>query len=577
MAHLLAHISIDQLGYRRASIRDVVQLATGLNREAALIILGIYNLSLSLASVRTATLGTLADRYEAQRALFRLSLSETRLTEIKAHFGDAQLLRVPLFHRQQLLTLIKLVAKFGRGAGGNRLQKRDDFNVLGELALLTNSLWTISSNDEDAGDRIAPDLAVSFEVENPPSIAESMMLAASVLGTHLDSIKIHDAFARRLEQTFVFSTGLNFQELLDLTFAVWSYYSSMPVTALIEDQRKAHFNPLNPDNIIAGRHLRRILDTQAIVFGEVPGVQFGNADSVRFRYNHTPLRMKPFWKFGDDNYLCIDPAFLQEKLSSGVYWTIMNALDPEDGNHFARLWGRLFERQLWMILESIYASDRVWRSPRYLDNGDEAFDAVLDYGSHLVVCQAKSTFVPVDAKYSGNSEVFFEGMESRYGDEPHAVLRQVRENLVSCFGLAGRRVVEQIRGRKFREVIPIVVYQEPILEFGLVSRRFTTRFERELKDLLFVLDLHVRPVVFIHISDFHLIAQYIRDGDFSLVDLLHSKLSDDPNHVLSLGEFFKERFRKSLPPSSKRDSAVTTFWQQYSDEALGRFRAGLYK
>src|SRR5581483_8353640 len=154
MAHLLAHISIDQLGYRRASIRDVVQLATGLNREAALIILGIYNLSLSLASVRTATLGTLADRYEAQRALFRLSLSETRLTEIKAHFGDAQLLRVPLFHRQQLLTLIKLVAKFGRGAGGNRLQKRDDFNVLGELALLTNSLWTISSNDEDAGDRI---------------------------------------------------------------------------------------------------------------------------------------------------------------------------------------------------------------------------------------------------------------------------------------------------------------------------------------------------------------------------------------------------------------------------------------
>jgi|RhiMethySRZTD1v2_1073278.scaffolds.fasta_scaffold02756_19 hypothetical protein len=88
--------------------------------------------------------------------------------------------------------------------------------------------------------------------------------------------------------------------------------------------------------------------------------------------------MSPVWNFGDDNYLCVDPSFLQEKLSSGVYWTVMNALDHDDRDEFARVWGRLFELQLWKTLETIFPVNRVWRSPRYANDQSEAFDAVID-------------------------------------------------------------------------------------------------------------------------------------------------------------------------------------------------------
>ena len=54
-----------------------------------------------------------------------------------------------------------------------------------------------------------------------------------------------------------------------------------------------------------------------------------------------------------------------------------------------------------------------------------------------------------------------------------------------------------------------------------VTRHFTQRLEAQLRQeqlsgRLFEADVHVRPVVFVHIDDFHLLAPYIRDGEVTL-------------------------------------------------------------
>src|SRR5438552_17045646 len=107
----------------------------------------------------------------------------------------------------------------------------------------------------------------------------------------------------------------------------------------------------------------------------------------------------------------------------------------------------------------------LWRSPKY-DDGDEAFDAIIDFGDRLVVSQAKSTFAPADAKYASDSETFFGGMASRYGDEPGDAIRQIRQNLVGCFCLYGRRPNAMLRRRRFSELVPLVDAQGRNLEFG---------------------------------------------------------------------------------------------------------------
>jgi hypothetical protein len=570
------HISIDQLGYPRATIRDVVALIKSLNRDAALVILGTYNLTLSLASTKNWDGEEAGQRLEAQAALMRNSISAKRLRELKHHFGNGSLVDRPLFHRAQLLSMIKLVAKFSDSASGNRLEKRDDFDAIGELGLLVNSLFAEGRPQGDVGDAIAPGLAASMELENPPTVAESMIRADGMLSRHLAAMGVHDRFARYVEQLFLFSTSLNFEELLDLTFAVWAYYRSLTVQQLIDRQGAAHFNPLSPGNVASGKRLGAVLGAYSIPFGEVAGLSFGDAEDRSFLVNHTAIRDKPIWRFGEDNFLCVDPAFLQERLSAGVYWTIINALDHDDGVEFARLWGRLFERYVWEVLESIFPAGSVYRSLHYADSGDEAFDAAIDYGEHLIVIQTKSTFAPVAAKYSNDSTRFFDGMESRYGDAPHAALRQIRENLMRSFGAEGRRVISQLRGRKFKHVLPIILYQEPILRFGLVTRRFTKRLEDAFADVLFQLDVHVRPVVFMHVDDLHLAAQYIRDGDITLVEALQEKLAADRDHIHSFDSFWKEVLRPRRRLAGKDDRAAAQAWEHYRDAALARFHAGQY-
>lgn len=567
------YISLEELGHPRATIREVVGIVRTLNRDRALIILGTYNLALSIACIRGVS-----ERVSAQEALLRNCISESRLRELRDKLGNANLANRPLFHRAQLLTMIKLAAQFGRSNGGNLLESRDDFDVLAELGLCVNSLWSDAATPRDD---IIPSLAAALEIENPPPVAESMTRARSMLEDQLNELR-HDSFAQKLESIFLFSVGMNFEELLDLTFALWSYYGSLTVQDLVEDQRKGHFNPLNPDQIASGRRLTSILDLHAIPFDEVPGLDFGRADNRKFLHDHTPLRMHPIWRLGSDNYLCVDPAFIQEKLSSGVYWTVMNALDEDSRERFAQIWGRLFENHLFTVLESIYPADRVWRSPRYSDNRDEAFDVIIDHGEKLIVCQAKSSFVPIGAKYSGDAQAFFDGMESRFGDEPGAALRQIHDNLHWCFGLEGRRSVPLLEGRHFREILPIVVYQEPVLRFGLVTQRFAQRLETTLLEeqnsgRLFRADIHVRPVIFIHIDDFHLLAPYIRDGDVTLVDVLHEKLGTDRTHLHSLDAFWREQLRPRLGLSAKGDQVLAAEWQEYSTQALRRFRAGIYQ
>jgi hypothetical protein len=67
--HWGIYISTDQLGYPAASVRDVVQLAKTFNRDAGLVILGTYNLALSLAALRVGLEGGAGDRQAAHQTM----------------------------------------------------------------------------------------------------------------------------------------------------------------------------------------------------------------------------------------------------------------------------------------------------------------------------------------------------------------------------------------------------------------------------------------------------------------------------------------------------------------------------
>ena len=157
--------------------------------------------------------------------------------------------------------------------------------------------------------------------------------------------------AKRAEQVFTFATGgSNFESFRDLTFAMFAYYSTLDLESVLKDQGITYLSPQNPKNVIKAEILDRFLASQAVEFEKAPAFLAEGASDDRLLSDFTALRQKPFWRFKDGAYLCVDPAFLMDKLGEGTYWWVMDGLGPE--NHpdskkrrgqFSALYGHIFE------------------------------------------------------------------------------------------------------------------------------------------------------------------------------------------------------------------------------------------
>ena len=177
-------ITLSELGYEKPTWTDALRLVTELNRDAALTVLAQFNLFLAVSSIQAYQQQDIGVRRWAQEKLISNSISQTRLDELKAKLGNADLADRILVHRSLVLAALKLVAVHAQPEGGNKLEKREDFAILGELALIINSTTEPDANELTACD-IAAQMAPSRELENHPDLGLTVVRMQRMLGTHL--------------------------------------------------------------------------------------------------------------------------------------------------------------------------------------------------------------------------------------------------------------------------------------------------------------------------------------------------------------------------------------------------------
>jgi hypothetical protein len=171
---LRSFISPDQLYPGRiVSYDDVVAIAATLNRAEAIHFLAFLNLLLSAATTEARRRHSVAPLREVQHFLFREIVSESLLRDLHARFGEDDLLDRPILFRGQLLFAIRVVATHASEHGGNTLQRRSEFDAIGDLLLLVSGLFRtegLQSNPATAILAMAAHLGPSYELENPPAI-----------------------------------------------------------------------------------------------------------------------------------------------------------------------------------------------------------------------------------------------------------------------------------------------------------------------------------------------------------------------------------------------------------------------
>lgn len=472
--------------------------------------------------------------------------------------------------------------------GGNKLESRDDFDVLGELALILNSV-TDPGGLELLPCDVAAQLAPSREVENHPELGLTLARIEKMLGVHLKArAQAGPAreIARRAEQVFTIATGgFNFESFRDLTFAMFAFYSSLDLKSVLRDQGITYLNPSNPENIVKKEILDPFLSLQAVAFEKAPEFLADGASDDRLLSDFTPFKQKPFWRFKDGAYLCVDPAFLMDKLAEGTYWWVMDGLGPathaeskERRGQFSSLWGYVFEDYVDEQLRYAHSGreDALRTHPYYVAPNEEAFDDIVVDGSDLVVIQCKSAFLPIGARYSGKCQPFFDGLDRQFGAESGAAAEQMLRNLQFTFALQGRREVRDLPVNGALKVYPLVIVQEPVLGFWLAAKLLVEPFAKRAEGVLWKLDVDIRPIVFMTIEELEGITEYIRAGDFTLAELLRAKLGTDRDHKMSVGQFFDRIFRPSKGIKPRRNEFLAKELQDFKEAWLARLKSGVY-
>jgi len=575
---LMGMISYWDLRRPKPSLAELAELARQFNRDEAASFFARLNLYLSLAESSR----NFEELARVQEILSRQVLSEDRLNEISGIFDDKELFdKWILLSRSQLLVAVKLVLLYGSDSGGNQLQTDDERSKVGEFALAINSCYGPNFDEPDwPRDDTVVYLLANAELHNAETLVNGFvrtkMLIGPVLRDHI--VRCKGQNLPPFERIFTLLNRLNFRDFLDISLYLHAEHGQM-LDELIESGSMTYLDVSAPKRYVSGRYMKCWAELMAVNLSDLRALMTGSEHDRSFYFDFTIFRRFPLWRSGENHYFCIDAMFLAERLSSsGFYWTVINGLiDDTLRSSFQRTWGELMEEYVRDLFGDCYRGrDGVFiRKPIY-DDGEEVFDSAILSDGALVPIEIKSSVISAEQKYAGDPAQFREGFSAKFGKDRGAAVEQLLRNIGQLFSPCQPRGSVMIPSNQVREILPIVVVHEPILRFGLAAQMLAKEFEAGLSDLELRSDLAIYPLQLLTPEDLERLVPYLERTDFSLVDCLRAKASEDPRHASGFSRFVESRFLPDRGIETAPNSKLLGRFEWLSKATLWRVYKGDY-
>lgn len=517
-----------------------------LNKVNSFAFLGVCNLLLSL----------FPNNVSVQELLVCNLISKDVLDLIKQKFGGESSTKRPIFHRQQLLTLIKQILIDSPGDGQNDPNSENPeikdraAKLLGELCLMINNVL-VSREQEDrlqakgqteqAKEEVLDELFVQWlpvvELVNPPEIVNAIARTEKYFEIfEKESLDIIFSNKQNIDEHFFTTTRLSLKNYINLIYCTYAFYKIQDFEVYKNDPKNFNFyqsvifaNLEISESEIQGFFDLNAKDLSGIVNELQKSLTSGN---LLTQYDFTVFRKYPLIKLTEDVFSCIDINFLLEKLAFGVYHTIFNSFNTltqegnKDRNLFSSHWGKTFEKYVDFLLSQVYppSSGRLISFPYFQDkkNELEGFDGVIDGGNKLIVMEYKGGFLNATAKYSGNLESLLKDLDKKYGSQRKGGIEQLVRKIELVFNseLEKRKTIPELKPEHVRVVYPVLVVQEHSLQMGLAIKKLRQIFDQEIKKKKVSSLIFIRPLSVLSVEDLEILLPYIDKGHFSFTDIL---------------------------------------------------------
>lgn len=500
---------------------------------------------------------------------------------LKPRFGSQMRDESPIFNRQQALTLIRLCALVcSEDAPLLAHGKTPEGYELGRCALMMNDHLVSAKEERSINEgtglkrrkHLGLQLAPLLEFYNPPRINYAAVRAEAIFSEVLNSPEMQALVPRELKgldiaKVFRDFTGLTIDQYKELNLGIISWLFGSDAQQVLKDSgsfifRRERF--IN-DTLIKPEDFARYLALDSVKLSELKDIFETNkteTDKTKLlpQWDHVILRNRPLLQVEEDSFACVDPCFTVEKLSAGIYWSIIDGLKGSDvGNLAFNAFGYLFEIYVNRILQQISPLDGPFiASPKY-DNGDNAVDGIICRGNHLILMEYKASFIRVEAKYSGKIRTLEAELDKKFGakkgvvqlvnhigrmfprkmkgDADHEFARRAKRGRIDELD----RVLQNSHAR-VEKITPVLVVWDSYLRFPAIVELLNRRLKSLLKRKKVKNSIQVAPLAVIDIDTLERMRPNLIAGDFTLEQCLNARALRDPEYKHVLNNFLSEHF-----------------------------------
>ncbi len=297
--------------------------------------------------------------------------------------------------------------------------------------------------------------------------------------------------------------------------------------------------------------------------------------SLKAHHDFIALRKKPFVETGQDNVIPLHLGFVQEKLESGLFWTVFNSLGSrKDRSLLFTEWGRLFEEYVSQILaQSLAASaENYFPFPRFSDNGEEAFDGIVSAGEFMAVMEYKGGFLNASAKYAENEDEFVRDIDRKFGGQKGGGIEQLVRKISAVFAdrSVNRRPLTGLDMSGVKIVIPVLVVQDSFVGSEITASYLGDVFETLRRKQILDPSITCTSPLVIDISDVEILKPFLVKGKFSLTECLMERARMGGVGLLSFRDFFRQYLHDKNVGWVSDDETMARF-EQIMDRISRRF------
>ncbi|MFC1714618.1 hypothetical protein ACFL6S_13205 [Candidatus Poribacteria bacterium] len=440
-----------------------------------------------------------------------------------------------IFSRMQLLKLLQLAFNICKEDGHKTFAEEEYRFEFGRIILIAND------EPEPQGNRIIDLLTSLINIAEISSVPKETGIAYPMARWHILLLEMDKNTYRpcrniNTDELVKAIFGMSLQEYYALIFSIVTYLDILEIDVFMSNPSSLFIDTEHFLNVPSMPDLSKQYSQLKSDIIDLPKMadEIQKANNCYSKNSFMILRQYPLVRYRKDLVLCIDPGFLMNKLSSGLYWAIHKFLrerDKESLKNFMDCRGRLFEkyvddlfRRTYPEFTSVIIPTHYLSPPDFRDS--DYGDGIIysEDGINIAIIEYKSSLLTAEAKYGGSVDVLESDIRKKFVERGVDQLVQKIANFL-CRNLRNKRPVPGVTYSNIRNIFPVLITLEPAMDTFFMNNYLNLKFQSKIKAYQINLGINVHPLVVLTVDDLERLEPYLlRRG---LWECLHKYLLSD--------------------------------------------------